>query len=76
MKLLLDECLPRSLKRALPGYDVSTVPEMGLAGIKNGQLLALMEPVFDVFITIDGNGPPTSDDRLTTTSAPGCDYFL
>ena len=55
MKLLLDECLPRRLKRLLPGQDVSTVPEMGWAGIKNGRLLALVEPAFDVFITIDGN---------------------
>ena len=55
MKLLLDECLPRRLKRELPGHDVSTVPERGWAGIKNGRLLALMEPDFDVFVTIDGN---------------------
>jgi predicted nuclease of predicted toxin-antitoxin system len=55
MKLLLDECLPRRLKRLLPGHDVSTVPEMGWAGIQNGQLLSLMEPVFEVFLTIDGN---------------------
>ena len=55
MRLLLDECLPRRLKRGLPGHDVSTVPEMGWAGIKNGRLLALAEPAFDVFITIDGN---------------------
>jgi hypothetical protein len=55
MKLLLDECLPRRLKRGLPGHDVFTVPEMGWAGIKNGDLLKLVEPVFDVFVTIDGN---------------------
>lgn len=55
MKLLLDECLPRRLKRGLTGHDVSTVPEMGWAGIKNGNLLKLVEPVFDVFVTIDGN---------------------
>lgn len=55
MKVVLDECLPRKLKRYLPGYDVSTVPEMNWAGIKNGNLLKLMEPVVDVFITIDGN---------------------
>jgi hypothetical protein len=53
--LLLDECLPRRLKRLLSSHDVSTVSEMGWAGIKNGQLLALMESVFDVFITIDGS---------------------
>jgi hypothetical protein len=55
VKVLLDECLPRPLKRELTGHDVSTVPEMGWAGVKNGELLALMEPLFDVFVTIDGN---------------------
>jgi predicted nuclease of predicted toxin-antitoxin system len=55
VKVLLDECLPRRLRQHLPGHDVSTVPEMGWAGTKNGALLRLAEPVFDVFITIDGN---------------------
>lgn len=55
MKVLLDECLPRKLKHHLSGHDVFTVPEMGWAGIKNGALLRLMEPIFDSFITIDGN---------------------
>ena len=55
MKVLLDECLPLKLKQHLPGHQVSTVPEMGWAGVKNGALLRLMEPVFDVFITIDSN---------------------
>ena len=47
MKVVLDECLPRKLKRALPGHDVATVPEMGWAGIKNGPLLRL-EPILKV----------------------------
>lgn len=55
MRVVLDECLPRKLKRHLLGHDVSTVPEMGWAGIKNGALLRLVEPVFEVFVTIDGN---------------------
>ncbi len=55
MRVLLDECLPRKLKQRLPGHQVSTVPEMGWAGIKNGPLLRLAEPAFDVFVTIDGN---------------------
>lgn len=55
MKVLLDECLPRPLKRDLVGHTVSTVPEMGWAGIKNGALLRLVELSFDVFVTIDGN---------------------
>ena len=57
MKLLLDECLPRKLKNSLTGHDVQTVPERGWAGIKNGNLLALAEPEYDVFITVDGNLP-------------------
>jgi predicted nuclease of predicted toxin-antitoxin system len=55
MKVLLDECLPRRLKRELPGHTVSTVPEMGWAGAKNGALLRLAETTFEVFVTIDQN---------------------
>jgi predicted nuclease of predicted toxin-antitoxin system len=55
MKILLDECLPKRLKRALSGYDVQTVPEAGWAGKKNGVLLKLMVNEFDVFITVDQN---------------------
>jgi len=51
MKILIDESLPRKLKNELPGHAVSTVPEMGWAGKKNGELLRLMSD-FDVFITI------------------------
>jgi len=40
MKLLLDESVPWRLKRAFAdGISVSTVPEMGWAGAKNGELL-------------------------------------
>jgi predicted nuclease of predicted toxin-antitoxin system len=55
MKLLLDECIDRKLVREFPDYEVKTVPQMGWAGIKNGQLLALAEAEFDVFITVDRN---------------------
>lgn len=56
MNVLLDECLPRKLKRELPGHQVTTVPEMGWAGIKNGVLLRLIQGApLDVFVTIDGN---------------------
>ncbi len=55
MKVLLDECLPKKLKRHFVDYEISTVPEMGWAGIKNGALLGLAAPNFDVFITIDNN---------------------
>ncbi|MEH2142307.1 DUF5615 family PIN-like protein [Nostoc sp.] len=55
MRLLLDECIDRKLAREFPGYEVKTVPQMGWAGVKNGQLLALAEVEFDVFITVDRN---------------------
>lgn len=55
MKVLLDECLPRKLKKELEGHTIITVPEQGWAGIKNGELLRLAEAEFDVFITIDQN---------------------
>lgn len=52
MKLLLDECIDRKFAREFVGYEVKTVPQMGWAGVKNGQLLTLAEAEFDVFITI------------------------
>jgi hypothetical protein len=55
MKILLDECIDRKLAREFVGYEVKTVPQMGWAGVKNGQLLALAETEFDVFITVDRN---------------------
>ena len=55
MKLLLDECIDRKFARELVGYTVKPVPQMGWAGVKNGQLLTLAEAEFDVFITVDRN---------------------
>ena len=55
MRLLLDECLPRQLKRELVGHEVWTVPEAGLAGLKNGALLMNAAGRFDVFLTVDAN---------------------
>jgi hypothetical protein len=55
VRLLLDECIDRRLVKEFVGYEVKTVPQMGWAGIKNGQLLALAETEFDVFITVDRN---------------------
>ena len=57
MKLLFDECVSRLFKAgfAVHGYECFTVPEVGLAGRKNGELLTLAEGKFDVFVTIDKN---------------------
>jgi hypothetical protein len=54
-QILIDESLPRRLKNEFSGFTVSTVPEMGWAGKKNGELLALMSGQFDVFVTADQN---------------------
>ena len=55
MRILLDECLPRQLKRSLKGHNVKTVTEAGWAGLQNGMLLAKIAGKFDFFVTIDRN---------------------
>jgi hypothetical protein len=55
MRLLLDECLARNLKRDLVGHEVMTVVEAGYGGMKNGALLLAASGNFDVFITVDRN---------------------
>jgi hypothetical protein len=53
MRLRLDECVPKRLKRELRGHDVRTVHETGWAGIQNGALLRAADGSFDVFLTVD-----------------------
>jgi len=54
MKILLDECVPRKLKYALPGHECQTAPEAGFANKRNGVLLSLAEGAgFDIFLTTD-----------------------
>lgn len=55
MRILLDECLPRRLKKVLAPHETQTVPEMGWAGKKNGELLSLLAAKFEAFLTIDRN---------------------
>lgn len=56
MRILPDECVPRPLRRELPAHDVRTIQEMGWAGKKNGELLALMAGAgFEVLLTVDQN---------------------
>ena len=55
MKVLLDECLPKKLKRDIEADFVQTVPEAGWASKKNGELLRLAEVDFDVLLTNDQN---------------------
>jgi predicted nuclease of predicted toxin-antitoxin system len=57
MRVLLDECTPRALKKYLinGGHECPTVQEAGWSGKQNGELLSLAEAAFDVFVTIDTN---------------------
>ena len=58
MKLLLDECLPRDLRKHLTGHECKTVPEAGLAGKANGQLLVLAEQAgWQALLTMDRGMP-------------------
>ena len=56
MRILLDECVPRPLRRELTGQNVRTIQEMGWAGKKNGELLTLMGGAgFEALLTVDQN---------------------
>jgi Domain of unknown function (DUF5615) len=55
VNILLDESLPRRLKAELAPHSVATVPEMGWAGLKNGDLLVRAQQQFELFITADQN---------------------
>ena len=57
MKVLLDECIDWRFARDITDHDVSTVRQMGWAGVKNGELLALATGQFDIFVTLDSNLP-------------------
>ena len=56
MKILLDECVTKRLKSHLEEFEVFTVRELGLSGVKNGKLMTYcVENGFDVLLTIDKN---------------------
>ena len=50
MRILLDESLPRRLKKDFKGHQVKTVPEAGWQGKKNGELIKLMNGKYDIFM--------------------------
>lgn len=56
MKILLDECITKSLKKHLDEFEVFTVRELELSGVKNGKLMTYcVENNFDILLTIDKN---------------------
>jgi hypothetical protein len=57
MKILIGENLPRKLVAHFEGHECRTVIQCGWSGKKNGELLALADPLFDVLLTLDKNLP-------------------
>jgi predicted nuclease of predicted toxin-antitoxin system len=56
MKILLDECVTKRLKMYIEEFEVFTVRELELSGVKNGKLLTYcVENKFDILLTIDKN---------------------
>jgi len=56
MKLVIDECLPKRLLQIFREHEAWTVPQIGLAGTSDSELLNKLDTKgVNVFITIDGN---------------------
>ena len=56
MRLLLDENLPKRLKKEFKEFEIFTIHERGWSGKSNGLLMQLMvTEKFDVLITFDKN---------------------
>ena len=68
MRVLLDECVPERLRDELPGHQVRTAREAGLAGKKNGLLMELASTQFDVLVTVDRG---LAAQQNTTSSSLG-----
>ena len=74
MRVLLDECVPRPLRRELAGHDVQTVQELGWAGKRNGELIALIRTVdHDAFVTRPETRVPAKYRR--STDPANCSSF-
>ena len=56
MKIIVDECLPKRITQFFEKDSAYTVPQIGLSGSKDTELLnELDKRGIDVFVTIDGN---------------------
>jgi len=57
MKVLIYECCPKKLKSllTLPDIECKTVREVGYASKKNGELISLIDGIYDVLVTLDGS---------------------
>jgi predicted nuclease of predicted toxin-antitoxin system len=55
VKILLDECVDERLTGDFAGHEALTVAQMGWKGKQNGELLALAQKHFEIFVTTDRN---------------------
>ena len=53
MKILLDACVPRPLRKFLPDHAVNTAQELTWGQLKNGDLLRAAETEFEALIPSD-----------------------
>lgn len=53
MRILFDQGTPAPLRAHLIGHIVETTFELGWSNLQNGELLAMAENSFDLFITTD-----------------------
>ena len=55
-RIIIDECLPKKLRTIFEEDEAYTVPQLGLSGYSDQELLKeLAKREIDCFITIDGN---------------------
>ena len=64
MRVLFDTCVPRPLRKSLPGHDIKTAQEIGWDHLRNGDLIQMAEETFDALIT--------SDQKLKYQQNPTC----
>lgn len=57
MRVLLDACVPKGLRKSLLDHETRTAPEMGWGDLDNGDLLDAMEGHFEALITVDRRLP-------------------
>ena len=60
-RVLIDECIPVQLYRALPGFDARTVAYMGWSSKSDVDLLAAATGQFDILLTGDQALPAEHD---------------
>lgn len=53
--MLLDECVPRPLRKEFIGHEAKTIEQAGLKGLENGDLLQAASVEFEVLVTVDKN---------------------